>query len=805
MTASTVGRGLSEQEAAERLAVHGPNALPRRRPPLVIVRVARHTVEPLSLVLLAAALVSAVALKHLVEGVAITAIVVLNVCIASIQEDRADDAIAALAAMTAPTARVRRDGVVAVRPAVDLVVGDVVELAAGDRVPADVTLVEAVSFAVDESILTGESLPVARNPDGAARAGTLVVRGRGVGVVDATGSATELGRIASSIDRPVEAPLVRELRAVARTMSIVAIVLGALLVPVAAWRGTGDDSLGDAVLAGVALAVAAIPEGLATVVTISLALGARSMASRGAIVRRLPALETLGSTTVICTDKTGTLTTGHVAVVGAYPVVDEAALWTCALRCVDAEDGTGDPIDVAIVDAAGAAGISRQPERRLAERPFDSVSRSMTTVTDVGGASALTVKGAPEVVLARCRGDSTALLEQSERASAKGLRMLAVATGATADLDAGDLDAVGLLAFADPVRSSTADAVAACRRAGIRIVMVTGDHVNTAVTIARAAGLDDAPAMTGAMLRDRSPDEAAVLLRDAAVIARVEPATKVALVNAHRAAGEVVAMTGDGVNDAPALRAADIGVALAGESGTDVAREAAGLVVTSGDLGTIVDAVREGRRIYRNIGHVVGYLLTGNLSEILVVAACLVFVPEVAVPLLPVQLLWCNLVTDGLPALALGVDRLPTDPLDGPPRRVEDRLLAPRRVAVLAARSAVLAATVLVTARWAVGRGWSDDAIRTELLLTLIVGHVLVAYVTRATRLTFERGWWRNRVLLGSVLTSLLLQVVVFTTPPGRSGLRLAALPPVGWLAAGLAPMVAIAVLDAGRVLARRR
>lgn len=796
--------GLSPAEAEARLARDGPNELPTAAMPNIGRRLVRHAVEPLSIVLLLAAVLSAGVLQHILEGAAIAAIVVLNVVIGAIQEDRADRAVAALGALTAPTARVRRSGATIVIPARELVVGDVVVAAAGDRIPADVELVDARSFAVDEALLTGESLPVSRHTGDRSLAGTLAVRGNAIGVVLATGDDTEIGRIATALTQPTEPPLVGELRRVARTMSIAAIALGALLVPIAAARGTGEDDLGEAVLAGVALAIAAIPEGLAAVVTISLALGARAMASRGAIVRRLPALETLGSTTVICTDKTGTLTTGRVAVTEV--VADDLdLLWTGALRCIDAADGTGDPMDVAILEAAKIAGHLPSPGPRTAERPFDSAIRYMSTITVVDGVSVLTVKGAPEVVLGRCQdGDVVAnLTAASERMSGEGLRVLAVATSETDDLDADALHSIGVLGFADPLRESAISAVAACRAAGIRIVMVTGDHLATASSVARAAGLDDAPAFTGAMLTaagDRAPD----LLRAAAVIARVEPAQKVELVRVHRSAGEVVAMTGDGVNDAPALRAADIGVALAGDSGTDVAREASGLVVTSGDLGTVVDAIREGRRVYRNVAHVVAYLLTGNLSEILVVIGAIVLLPELAIPLLPVQLLWVNLVTDGVPALALGVDRQADDALAGPPRRADDRLLSVRTFVPLAARAAAIAALVLLAARWAVGRGWEAEAIRSELLLTLLVVHLLLAYVTRARRWSFERGWSRNRTLLAAVGGSLAVQVLMFTTAPGRAALDVVALPPAGWAVTAVAAIAAVALIDVGRLVRRR-
>lgn len=812
--------GLTQEAAAQRLADDGPNELPTAPEPRLAVRVARQVLDPLSLVLLAASLASIAVLGHTAEGLAIAAIVVLNVTIGTAQERRASSAVAALEDLTAPTARVRRSGRTAVIPARHLVVGDVVELAAGDRVPADLTLLEAVSLAVDEAILTGESLPATKlvgepsRPDvplgdraGDAFASTLVVRGRGIGLVTRTGADTAVGAIATSLGRATPPPLVAELRSVAARMSTLAIVLGALLVPVVLARAGDDpDPVVTAVLAGVALAVAAIPEGLATIVTTSLALGARRMAARGAIVRRLPAIEALGAADVICSDKTGTITTGKLtvsAVIFAAGRDDE--FWQASLRCNDAVGGMGDPIDVALRAAAEQAGAAHPGGTRVAERPFDADTRTMTTVHQVGDTAILSVKGAPEDVLRRCQpGPARQQLESAYTSLAtEGLRVLALAAASTDDMDSIALEPLGLAAFHDPLRPSAIDAIAQCRAAGIRVVLVTGDHIDTARSVASAAGIEG-PAVTGADLAALSPGDRDEALRSAAVIARVDPATKVALVDAHRAAGRVVAMTGDGVNDAPALRRADIGVALAGEGGTDVAREAAAVVVTDGDLGTLVSAVREGRRIYSNLRAVVGYLVTGNISEVLTVLLTLAVLPELAVPLLPVQLLWINLITDGLPALALGVDQPASDPLAHRPRGRDGRLLPLARLGALAIRGALMALAVvgsgLVARRW----GWSDAAVRTQLLLTLLVAHLLLAYTVRATRWTFERGCWRNRVLLAAVGGSVLLQLLAFGTGLGRSLLGLAPVPPAGWVLASIGAATALAAIDLTRRWVRR-
>jgi Ca2+-transporting ATPase len=815
--------GLTQVEAARRLAEGGPNVLPAEPPPNAARRILEQLADPFALLLLVAAAVSVFVLGQLTEGLAIIVIVLLNVGVGAGSEWRADRASAALAALTAPAARVRRDGVVRMIPAADVVVGDVLELESGDRVPADVALVDARSLAVDESVLTGESLPEEKQAGvtieagtplgdrlGEAFAGTFVVRGRGLGVVTHTGAATQVGRIATAMGAPSPPPpLERELRQASGRVAITALAIAGAMTAVGVARSDGDhDALVDSLFAGVALAVAAIPEGMLVAITTALALGAQRMARRGTIVRRLRALEALGTATVLCTDKTGTLTTGHLSVDTAVaPASSTERLWQAALRCNDAVGEVGDPIDVALVTAAAEAGQRLPPEVvRLDEAPFDAATRSMTTMHRIDDRRVVTVKGAPEAVLARCArsGARDEVALAAERLLGEGLRVLVFAEGAGEDLDATGLVPLGAVAFSDPVRPSAAAATAALAGAGITTVMVTGDHATTAATIAAEVGLDPSRVVTGAELDGLAPDERMARLRSATVVARVDPGIKVELVDARREAGDVVAMTGDGVNDAPALKDADIGIALAGAGGTDVAREAADLVVTNGDLGVLAVAVREGRAVYRNLVSVVSYLLTGNVSEVAVVVAGLFLLPDLAVPLLPVQLLWINLVTDGLPALALGVDRPPHDPLQDPPRPSTERLLSWSRLAVLAVRGILVGG--VVTAGALLARRWDDDdeAVRSQLVLSLVVTHLLLAYVARADGLTFARGWGRNRALLATITVSLALQVLVFLVPPLRSALRLEALPAHAWALALGSALTAVVTIDLGRTGWRR-
>lgn len=808
--------GLTESQARRLSAEYGPNELPASHEPSVLRRAIGQLAEPLSLVLVVAALASWLVLGHEGEGLAIAAIVALNVSIGAFQERRAADAVAALARTAAPLARVRRSGRTVEIPASDVVPGDLLELASGDRVAADVELIHADSLAIDESMITGEAKPSEKiahraSPPGAvlgdrpgdAFAGTLVVRGRGAGLVRAIGAGTELGNIARQLGDETLPPLVKELRSLARQLGLVAGLLGAALIPVAIWRGDGSkQAVLDAVLAGIALAIAAVPEGLATVVTTALAMGAHRMAGRGAIVRRLQAIEALGSSTVICCDKTGTITSGKLAVASVVARQGQLTeLWLIARRCNDAVDGVGDPVDVALLAAASTAGSHEPTGSRVAEHPFDTVERSMATVHATKAGPVLSVKGAPEAVFARCRPDrvESAFTDAVEEMTARSLRVMAVAEAQTDDLDSDDLTAIGVIGLEDPLRPSARQAIADCQRAGIRVVLITGDHLATARAVAEMAGLPVANVVSGSELRDLADDLRQAALRDASVIARVDPATKVDVVRAHQAAGDIVAMTGDGVNDAPALRRADVGVAIGRSADTAVARAAAGIIVTDGDLSTLVSAISEGRRIYRNIRNVISYLIMGNISEVMVVVLTLVVFPQVAIPLLPIQLLWINLVTDGLPALAIGVDHVVGDPLDQRPRANSDRLLRPRRLVALAERAAIVATLVIGSALLVDHWGWTPEAIRTQMLLSLLGAHLMLAYTVRSERWTFEHGWCANRLLLCTIAGTLLLQIPVFVTEAGRAAFRLTPLPPAGWAVAAITAACTTLALDAVR------
>ncbi|GIH95773.1 cation-translocating P-type ATPase [Planobispora siamensis] len=821
--------GLSQETAARLLTEHGPNALPQSRPPSLAARAARQLADPLSVLLLIAGLITLLVLREVPEGAAIVAILVVNVVIGVSQETKADQAVRALRTLTAPMAKVRRDGTVRRVPAAEVVPGDVIEVAAGDRVPADARVLTSGALAVDEAMLTGESLSADKRPTGPAEegtplgdrrgelfSGTLVVRGTGTALVLKTGADTEMGRIAGALEGGGKGPLERDLAQASRRIGVLALAAGAAMVLIGLTRvSQGQAALLDIILAGVALAIAAVPESMAAAVTTAMALGSQRMARLGVIVRKLSAIEALGATTVIATDKTGTLTTGRLTVVDRVPASGlvsgtghadvpgtgcadvpgtgrpegaegagrpDAGLWRAALRCNDARDGLGDAVDVALQAAAAVRGVRLPPgESRLAERPFDAETRSMTVVTATGDGPVLTVKGAPEVVLARCApGPETDRLAAAvPELARRGLRVLALATAAgpgATDLDAVDLLPAGLVALSDEIRPSARQAVAECRGAGIRVVMVTGDHADTARAVAADVGIEPDPVVTGASLEG---GDRAVRLREAGVLARVDPATKLELVRALREHGEVVTMTGDGVNDAPALRHADVGVAMAGDEGTDVAREAASVVVTNGELGTIVTGVRHGRRLHHNVASMIGYLLTGNLAEIFLVLTGLLVWPDLVVPLLPVHLLWINLVLDGIPAIALGVDRPAGDPLTLRPGR--NGLLSRDAVTEIALRALLIGALVFAAVEIARRLGWSDEQVRTQAVLTLVFARLTLAYVARARRWTLERGWWHGRAVLVAVLATAALQTLVTLVPALGSLLALVPLPPQGW------------------------
>jgi len=828
-------RGLTTAEARRRLSSHGPNELQRERSWPRLRRLGRQFADLLIWLLLVAAAVSGFVLDAWVDALAVAGIVVLNATLGYVQEARADSALEHLKMVQSPTARLVRDGKYVEVPARDVVPGDVMVVEAGDLVAADGRIVENVRLEVAEASLTGESMPVEKTTAPAAFgasladrgsmlfSGTTVVRGRARAVVTATGEETEVGSIAALVsDGPPPTPLQLELDRIGRRLALVAIVAGIIVFGSGLLQSYPVETM---VLTAVAMAVAAIPEGLPAVVTVTLAGGLRRMADRGAIVRRLPAVEALGAVDVICTDKTGTVTRGVLSVarvVTAAATDDpgrEIRLLQTAALCNDAretESGyVGDPVEVALMDAAVAAGIDARQLRadhpRVDEAGFDARRKRMSTLNGSDGRFALHVKGAPEVVLARSSailGDEGVspmgeqerleLEAEAEEMARGGLRALAIAYRMVDDRPdnptdvESDLVYLGLIGLSDELRAEVPDSIAGAARAGVRTVMVTGDHLTTAHSVANEAGIDGL-AMHGSELRAITPDDLAHEIHGYGVFARVDPVDKVKIVEAWRGAGSTVAMTGDGVNDAPALNSADIGVAMG--SGTDVSRESAALVLTDDNYATIVKPIEEGRRIFHNLRNVVHYLLSANASEVLYMIVGFVFFGYLGEPLIAVQLLWINLLSDALPALALGMDVPSRDLMADAPGTGRD-ILSARNIAVLLAQGATLAAAsvlVLVDGHFALGLDYPE--VRTMVFTTLVLAQLLHAINVRAAGSPLT---WPRAPLLGAIAGSSVLQLLIVFTPLGNATFQTVALSPAAtaWaLGASVLSMGAVRLL----------
>lgn len=865
--------GLEEDEARRRLATLGPNALRRRAPVNIFLLLLGQLASPVVYLLIGAALL-ALALGELVEFAAIAIVLAINTLIGFVTELQAVRSMEALRELASRSAIVRRGGRQVTVNAEDLVPGDVVILDAGDVVAADMRILSASDLSVDESMLTGESLPVEKSaepvPSGATiheRAsmlfkGCAISRGTGEAVVTATGMATELGHITKLVEEaePDRSPLERQLERLSRNLIWLTLVVTSAVALTGIWSGRDLLTM---IESAVALAVAAIPEGLPIVATLALARGMLRMARRNALLERLSAVETLGATTVILTDKTGTLTENamHVERIvtqegacgldrdrgllldgGGKPIdrpgttltllLRNAALCNNAELAGDGETATGDPMEVALLRAAAAGGQTKPallaacPE--VKEYAFQTATRMMATVHRDGGSLFAAVKGAPEAVFARLssvmgedgpgsfdREEEKRWRAACEAMAGEGLRLLAIAGK---PLQAEDepvyegLTLLGVAAFRDPPRGDIAGAIGDARRAGIKIVMVTGDHPATARHVSREVGLsgDGDHGIVGQDLEEvaNAAPERKASLRETRVFARVDPAQKLDLIRLHQDAGEVVAMTGDGVNDAPALRKADIGIAM-GKRGTQVARDAADLVLRDDRFSTIIDAIREGRVIFMNIRRFVVYLLSCNLSEILVVGLAVPF--GLPLPILPLQILFLNLVTDVFPAFALGTVEADDGVLDRPPRPPAEPILARRHWVRIVFYGALIAAATLAALFIAMGPlGLTGDAVTTMTFHTLALAQLFHVFSMRNMRDRFLASRLvRNGWIWGAVALCLAILAGAQVLPQVAAMLDLVALPGEAW--ATIAALAFVPVL-AGRlagllflVLFRRR
>lgn len=840
--------GLSDKEAKDRLKQTGPNQLAEGKKASWLSLFIEQFKDFMVLVLLAATLISGL-LGEYTDAIAIIAIVLLNAILGFIQEVRAEKSLSALKKLSAPSAKVLRAGNWVRIQAVELVPGDVIQLESGDRIPADIRLVKAEGLYVEESALTGESVPVAKHPARLPKAevplgdrknmgymGTMIVRGSGVGVVVQTGMSTEMGRIAHLLEstETMDTPLKRRLEQLGKVLIVVSLLLTALVVVTGILHGNDAYKM---FLAGVSLAVAAIPEGLPAIVTIALALGVQRMIKRQAIVRKLPSVETLGCATVICSDKTGTLTQNKMAVThlwsegkliqvtgtGYVPegefqqagqrvqiekwsaltrLLEVAALCNNAQLVKKEKNGLlkkkeawtidGDPTEGALLVAAAKAGLSKEhlasEWTRVKELPFDSERKMMSVVLkNQAGRHLLFSKGAPDVLLMKCthlleQGRKVPLtdakrkqiLSQNEELASMALRNLAFAYR---DLEAKGLSLmewqyeqqlifVGLAGLIDPPRTEVKEAIRVCKQAGIKTVMITGDHQTTAIAIARELGIkrEQGLTLTGQDLYNMSDAEFQKKVNDVDVYARVSPEHKLRIVKALQQVGHVVAMTGDGVNDAPAIKAADIGIAM-GVTGTDVSKEASSLILADDNFSTIVSAVEEGRNIYENIRKFISYLLASNVGEILIMF--LAMLAGLPLPLVPIQILWVNLVTDGLPAMALGVDPAEEDTMVRPPRNSRESVFA-RGVGWKIVTRGLLIGACSLLAFVAAYLETPDDLARAQTIAfaTLVFSQLIYVFDCRSRGTIFQRNPLDNRPLVLAVLSSaFLLLLVIYYVP----------------------------------------
>jgi Ca2+-transporting ATPase len=856
--------GLTSAEASARLARYGPNVLPSEPPPGAFAIALRQLRSPLIYVLLAAAVV-AFALRDYGDAAFIGLVLLLNSSIGGWQEWRAERQSQALQKMLRVRATVVRDGRAVEVDAEQVVPGDLVALESGQRVAADLRLLDEHGLEIEEALLTGESLPVLKDARWAgpadapvserrnmAFAGSTVTRGRGHGEVVATGAATVIGGLAVTMSTTERGkpPLVERMERFSRVIAVAvlsaAVLIGAVGVLV---HGQGVAQM---FMFGVALAVSAIPEGLPVALTVALAIAARRMAGRGAIVRRLPAVEGLGSCTLIASDKTGTLTCNELTVrtvllpdgsrfevTGAgydpagmiEPRAGANAQSGAALRrlleiaatCNEADlvgqDGTwswrGDPTDVALLVLAQKAGVGRNELLlelpQLGEIPFEPERCFAASFHERDGRTWVAAKGAPERILPMCRltdAERRAASRSADELAALGFRVLALASGwpehqlsrTETPTEPRELEFAGLVGLIDPLRPGASDAVARSRAAGISVVMVTGDHPLTALAIARELGIaaDAGQVVTGTELADATPQQLAGVLGTATVMARVSPLQKLKLVEAAQLAGHFVAVTGDGVNDAPALRRANIGIAM-GKNGTDVAREASDLVLSDDNFATIVNGIEEGRIAYRNIRNVIYLLIAAGVAEVATVGIAVM--AGLPLPLLPVQLLWLNIVTNGIQDVALAFERGRGDELQLPPRRpgesVFDRLMIERSLLA----GSWMAIVGIVAFVGLIEAGVAVETARNELLLLMVLLQNVDAFNARSeTRSVFRVPLANNPLLVFGVAAALLLHVMAMYLPPLQRVLAVAPLTGAQWVMLPLAALTLLAVMELQKV-----
>lgn len=848
---SDIEKGLHFEQAAELLEKHGPNKLKEKKKKTNIQRFFDQFKDVMILILLVAAAISFVIAcvekepMEFFEPLLILLIVVLNAVMGMLQESKAEKALDALKNMSAPHARVLRGGEEEIIDADELVPGDIILLEAGDFIPADARLLHSVSLKSEESALTGESVPSEKDADAVVKenaplgdrsnmvfSGCSITYGTAVAIVTATGMDTEMGKIANLLDdeADTQTPLQKKLAQLGKYLGILALAACGIIFVVGLTSGIPVLEI---FMTSVSLAVSAIPEGLPAIVTIVLSIGVQRMVKKNALIRHLPAVETLGSASIICSDKTGTLTQNRMTLVKAYldgvlkiqdihtdNSADVKKLLSYGALCCDGsvvfhgteEQHIGDPTETAIILAAHKNGMPKdallKKYPRLGELPFDSDRKLMSTINRINGKNIVIVKGAIDMMAPRCIAGNIKMGQQiADEMSTDALRVLAIAWKeidtipevlTSENLENG-LTFMGLVGMIDPPRPEAKAAVATCRQAGIKPIMITGDHVVTASAIAKELGILESGdlAITGAELDAMTDTELDKRVEQISVYARVSPENKIRIVKAWQRKEQVVSMTGDGVNDAPALKAADIGCAM-GITGTDVAKGAADMTLTDDNFATIVDAVREGRGIYANIKKVVGFLLGTNIGEVVTVFCAMLFWHKT--PLLSMQLLWINLVTDSLPAIALGMEAVESDIMEQKPKPKKEGIFAHGLGIQIILQGLMFA--ILTLAAFRLGENATGQLAggQTLAFMVLALSQVIHAFNMRSSHSLFKIGVFSNKKLNGACLISLLLVALVLFTPV-RIAFGLIKLPLVSYLTGLLLALVPVAVMEIAKTI----
>ena len=836
--------GLTEDEANKRLEKYGANNLKEKKKESLFIKFIKQFNDFMIIVLIIAAIISAIVAKtngsgDYIDSIIIIAIVIFNAIMGLIQEEKAEKSLEALKKMSAPNAKVRRNGKIQEIEASQVVPGDVVILEAGNYVPADCRLIDSYNLQIEESSLTGETLPTSKQADvilnantaigdlkNMAFATTIVVNGHAEAVVVETGMNTKVGQIAGMIieNESPETPLQKKLGEVGKTLAITCMIICGLIFLIGIWK---QIPITEMFMTSVGLAVAAIPEGLPAIVTIMLSIGVTKMAKKNSIIRKLPAVETLGCSSVICSDKTGTLTQNKMTVtqirnaVGLVKNNDRRFILELGTMCTDtieSQEVIGEATEVAITNAAVEINLRKRDlyyqMQRINEISFDSKRKMMTTIHKIGSKYRIITKGAPDVLIKRCSkyyqngriepifSKRDALQEQNQIMAEDALRVIAIAYKDVEKLPReinsetieNELTFVGLIGMIDPPREGVKEAVKTCRKAGIKTVMITGDHLQTAKAIAKELGIlrKGDLAINGETLEKMSQQELERNIMRYSVFARVSPEHKVRIVKAFQSTGAVVAMTGDGVNDAPALKNADIGIAM-GKGGTDVAKNASDMVLTDDNFVTIVEAVKQGRNIYDNIKKAVHFLLATNIGEIVAIFVGLLL--GIKSPLLAIQLLWVNLVTDSLPAIALGLEKAENNIMNRLPRNPRKSLFADGLWGKITTEGVMIGMLTLVA--FSIGNNlYSIEVGRTMAFLSLGILELVHSFNIKGEESIFKTGLFENRYLVGAFVLGTLLQVVVVVISPLAQIFDVVPLNSVQWLMTAIISILPVVIVE---------